>query len=117
MTQIEILKAISHRTRIEILTQLKRPEEHFADQGYPVAMGVCAGQFDRYGLSQSTVSAHLGTLHRAGLLTSKRIGQCVFYKRNEVTIAAFLDELDEMLSLDGALRSDTVQAKGPLIPA
>jgi ArsR family transcriptional regulator len=46
------------------------------------------------GLSQSTVSAHLATLQRAGLVTSKRVGQWIFFKRNEETIQAFLQHMN-----------------------
>jgi len=90
MDRDEILKALAHPTRIEILNWLKQPEKHFADQEHPLELGVCAGQFERCGLSQSTVSAHLGTLHRAGLVSTKRLGQWVFYKRNEALITEFL---------------------------
>ncbi|MNF11277.1 Helix-turn-helix domain protein [compost metagenome] len=59
---------------------------------------MCAGMIDRRtGLSQSTVSAHLATLQRAGLVTSKRVGQWNFFKRNEETIQAFLRRLDDEL--------------------
>ncbi len=97
MEKDEILKALSNPARMEILTWLKNPEEHFASQEHPLEMGVCASQFERCGLSQSTVSAHLGTLHRAGLVTTKRVGQWIFYKRNEETIAAFLKQLSQDL--------------------
>jgi DNA-binding transcriptional ArsR family regulator len=97
MDRDEILKALSHPKRIEILSWLKKPEEHFAGQDHPLEMGVCAGQFERCGLSQSTVSAHLGTLHRAGLVTTKRVGQWIFYKRNEDLIAEFCDSLKQEL--------------------
>lgn len=60
-------------------------------------MGICAGQFERCSLSQSTVSAHLATLHRAGLVTTKRVGQWIFYKRNEETISAFLKHINNSL--------------------
>ena len=61
-------------------------------------MGVCAGLIDeRTGLSQSTVSAHLATLQRAGLITSRRVGQWIFYKRDEETIQAFLDHMNQGL--------------------
>jgi ArsR family transcriptional regulator len=57
-------------------------------------MGVCAGLIDaRTGLSQSTVSAHLASLHKAGLITSHRVGQWIFYKRNEDLIQIFLNQL------------------------
>ncbi|MDM9628787.1 metalloregulator ArsR/SmtB family transcription factor [Rhizobium sp. S152] len=97
MEKDEILKALSNPARMEILTWLKNPGEHFATQEHPLEMGVCASQFERCGLSQSTVSAHLGTLHRAGLVTTKRVGQWIFYKRNEETIAAFLKQLSQDL--------------------
>lgn len=97
MNRDEILKALAHPTRIDILNWLKQPEKHFADQEHPLELGVCAGQFERCGLSQSTVSAHLGTLHRAGLVSTKRLGQWVFYKRDEAVIAEFLDRLHKEL--------------------
>ncbi|WP_454850080.1 ArsR/SmtB family transcription factor [Rhizobium binxianense] len=97
MDKDEILKAIAHPARMDILNWLKEPEKHFPSQEHPLEMGVCASQFERCGLSQSTVSAHLGTLHRAGLVTTKRVGQWIFYKRNEETIAAFLKQLNQDL--------------------
>ncbi|MDO9414756.1 ArsR/SmtB family transcription factor [Pararhizobium sp.] len=93
----EILKALAHPARVDILTWLKNPDEHFTTQQHPLDLGVCASQFERCGLSQSTVSAHLSTLQRAGLLTTSKLGQWVFYKRNEDTIAAFLKHLNGAL--------------------
>ena len=97
MEREEILKALSHPMRMEILGWLKNPQDHFSSQDHPLEMGVCASQFERCGLSQSTVSAHLATLSRAGLVTTRRVGQWVFYKRNEETIAAFLKQLTQDL--------------------
>ncbi|MGO4331205.1 ArsR/SmtB family transcription factor [Cupriavidus sp. 2TAF22] len=89
-----IHKALANPLRRNILAWLKSPEEHFAMQDHPLDIGVCAGLIDaRTGLSQSTVSAHLATLQRAGLVTSKRVGQWIFFKRNEQTIQAFLDQM------------------------
>lgn len=93
----EILKALAHPARVEILNWLKEPEQHFSAQLHPLENGVCASQFERCGLSQSTVSAHLATLHRAGLVTTSKLGQWVFYKRNEETISAFMKELSASL--------------------
>jgi DNA-binding transcriptional ArsR family regulator len=53
-------------------------------------MTVCASQLEYSGLSQSTVSVHPGTLQCADLVTTRSIGQRIFYKRNEETIVAFL---------------------------
>jgi ArsR family transcriptional regulator len=50
-----------------------------------------------YGLSQSTISAHLATLQRAGLLTSKRLGQWVYYQRNETVIDEFTAHIKQAL--------------------
>ena len=90
----EIIKALAHPVRREILVWLKDPLSCFPDQTHSTENGVCAGQIDqRTGLSQSTVSAHLATLQRAGLITSKKVGQWSFFKRNEAVIAAFIDAL------------------------
>ncbi|PCE32756.1 ArsR/SmtB family transcription factor [Burkholderia ubonensis] len=89
-----ILKALANPVRREILDWLKTPAAHFPNQTLSYDDGVCAGQIDaRCGLSQSTVSAHLATLQRAGLVTSTRVGQWAFFKRNEAVIDAFLDAM------------------------
>ncbi|SAL71866.1 ArsR/SmtB family transcription factor [Caballeronia telluris] len=93
-----IHKALANPVRREILAWLKEPEVYFSQQELPLSNGVCAGQIDeRCAMSQSTVSAHLATLHKAGLVTSKRIGQWVFFKRDEAVIQAFLDHINKGL--------------------
>lgn len=84
-----ILKALAHPVRRDMLAWLKEPEKHFAAQAHPLEMGVCAGSFERCGLSQSTISAHLAALSSAGLVTSRKIGPFIFYHRDEAAIAAF----------------------------
>jgi len=91
-----IIKALAHPVRRDILQRLKEPEKPFGGQEHPLEAGVCAGMFECCGLSQSTVSAHLATLQRAGLVTTRRIGQWVFYKRNEAAIAALLARLQDL---------------------
>lgn len=94
----EVIKALAHPVRRNILHWLKTPEEYFADQEHPLEIGVCAGKIDqRTGLSQSTVSAHLATLQRAGLVTSKKVGQWHFFKRNEDAIQDFLRHISHEL--------------------
>ena len=93
MDRDEILKALANPARLEMLRWLKEPSRHFASQEHPLDMGVCASQFERCGLSQSTVSTHLATLQKAGLVSSRKIGQWVFYKRNEPVIEAFLTSI------------------------
>ncbi|NLS06899.1 helix-turn-helix transcriptional regulator [Rhizobium sp. P32RR-XVIII] len=97
MDTFAIIKALSHPARMDILSWLKDPEKHFDAQEHPLAMGVCANQFQRSGLAQSTVSGHLTALSAAGLLTTRRVGQWMFYKRDEEAIAMFLRQLTQDL--------------------
>ena len=93
-----IHKALANPVRRQILAWLKTPEVYFAEQEHPLDFGVCCGLIDkRSGLSQSTVSAHLATLLAAELVTSRRVGQWVFFKRNEATIKAFLESIHDDL--------------------
>ncbi len=94
----EIIKALAHPVRREILNWLKDPKAQFPDQTHNHEYGICAGQIDqRCGLSQSTVSAHLATLQRAGLISSQKVGQWHFFKRNEETIQEFLRAISKEL--------------------
>lgn len=94
----DMIKAISHPLRRDILNWLKEPHRFFSEQHHSLEKGVCAGQIDqRAGLSQSTVSAHLATLQRAGFITNLKIGQWHFFKRNEPAIEAFLTRLGQAL--------------------
>ena len=94
----EVFKALSHPVRRQILAWLKAPETCFEQQLLPFDNGVCAGRiFDRTGLSQSTVSAHLACLQRAGLVTTTKIGQWIFYKRNDALIEDFQRTLRDTL--------------------
>ncbi|MBW5414287.1 helix-turn-helix transcriptional regulator [Pseudomonas sp. MAG002Y] len=94
----DLIKAIANPVRREILAWLREPGKHFIQQDHPLEIGVCAGLIDqKTGLSQSTVSAHLATLQRAGLVTTRRVGQWVFYKRNEAVINAFVEQLGREL--------------------
>src|SRR6476659_8931428 len=93
-----IHKALANPVRRQILCWLKDPQANFAQQEHPLDFGVCAGLIDeRTGLSQSTVSAHLATLQKAGLISSRRVGQWIFFKRNEDVIQAFLSQLNDGL--------------------
>jgi len=94
----EIIKALASPARREILGWLKDPAGQFPPQAYPFEMGVCAGKiYDKADLSQSTVSAHLACLQRAGLVTTQKLGQWIFYSRNEAVIAAFLQQMQQEL--------------------
>jgi len=93
-----ICKALANPVRREILARLREPQAHFGDQEISYDHGVCAGKIDAHcELSQSTVSAHLAVLQKAGLITSKRVGQWVFFKRNEPVIEAFIAHMNAQL--------------------
>ena len=94
----EIIKALAHPVRRDILNWLKDPKAQFPEQLHNHEFGICAGQIDqRCGLSQSTVSAHLAVLQRAGLITSQKVGQWHFFKRNEEVIQQFLKQMSQEL--------------------
>jgi len=97
MDHVEIFKALSNNTRLQILNWLKDPEQHFAEET-DVDMrltGVCVGLIQKKtGLSQSTVSEYLSILQRTGLVQSTRIGQWTYYRRNEEVYAKFLKSLE-----------------------
>jgi ArsR family transcriptional regulator len=93
-----IHKALANPVRRQILHWLKDPHQHFAEQEHPLDLGVCCKLIDKQaGLSQSTVSAHLATLQRAGLVSTRRVGQFIFFQRNEEVIKSFLDQLHDGL--------------------
>ncbi|TDG36150.1 ArsR family transcriptional regulator [Pedobacter changchengzhani] len=92
MEKIELFKALSNKTRLQILTWLKNPEAHFADYELTskhIMNGICVGHIQKKaGLTQSTISEYLAILQRAGLVTATRVGQWTYYKRNESTFEA-----------------------------
>ena len=94
----EIIKALAHPVRREMLVWLKDPQKSFASQEHSFELGVCAGKiFEKANLSQSTISAHLATLHKAGLITARTVGQWIFYSRNEPLIDKFKKQINNEL--------------------
>jgi DNA-binding transcriptional ArsR family regulator len=84
------LRALASDRRLLILEWLKHPKAHFRPQldGDLVHDGVCGVLIaEKLGVSQPTVSEHLRILSQAGLLSSRRIKQWTFYKRDEARIA------------------------------
>lgn len=85
MDSVEIFKALSNKTRLQILQWLKDPEQNFPEQAqHGYENGVCVGEIQKKaGLSQSTVSEYLSVLQRAGLVKAQRVGQWTYYLRDE----------------------------------
>ncbi len=94
----DIIKALAHPVRRQILAWLKEPEKSFPAQAHSFELGVCAGKiFEKADLSQSTISVHLATLQKAGLVTPQKVGQWIFYSRNEALIEKFLKRMNHEL--------------------
>jgi ArsR family transcriptional regulator len=90
----DIIKALAHPVRREMLGWLKNPQKSFPTQVHSFELGACAGKiFEKANLSQSTISAQLATLQRAGLITPRKVGQWIFYSRNEAIIDKFLERI------------------------
>jgi DNA-binding transcriptional ArsR family regulator len=84
-----VLRALASERRLQILEWLKHPRKHFPPQvdGDLVRDGVCGVLIARkLRVTQPTASDHLNILVRAGLLSSKRVKQWIFYKRDEARI-------------------------------
>jgi ArsR family transcriptional regulator len=88
------LHAIADPTRRRILQALK--ERGACSIGKDV--GLCASDIElRVHLSQPTISHHMSILRRAGLVEAKKLGQWMWYRRNETALRAFARDLRESL--------------------
>ena len=95
-----VFRALASEKRLQILSWLKDPTAHFPPQkdGDLVDDGVCVIFIaDKLGVAQPTATTHLQALARAGLVTSKRMGQWTFYRRDERAIRALKKHLREEL--------------------
>ena len=93
---LAVLKALSSEPRLTLLGWLLDPRAHFREQrdGDLVDDGVCVGFLtEKIGLSQPTVTSHMQVLARAGLVTSRRIGNWVFYKPDREALTGAIEAL------------------------
>jgi len=100
MSSVEVFSALASERRLSILEWLKDPVSHFPPQkdGDLVEDGVCSVFIaQKLGVSQPTASRHLEILVRAGLITSKRIRQWTFYKRDEKRISALIERMKDAI--------------------
>lgn len=65
--QVDVVKALGHPLRIEMVTYLKSKNRSVSDI------------IEHFGLGPSDASRHLTILKRAGVLAAKRKGQNVYY--------------------------------------
>jgi DNA-binding transcriptional ArsR family regulator len=98
---VRALRALSNPMRLQMLQWLREPQRHFSLTGAiadPVEIGVCVSHIqEKAGLAQSTVSAYMAELERAGLVRATRVGKWTHYKRDEERIAELVGVLGETL--------------------
>jgi ArsR family transcriptional regulator, arsenate/arsenite/antimonite-responsive transcriptional repressor len=82
---VEMFRALADPIRLELLAQI-------AARG---PLCVCHLQED-LPYSQSRISKHLGTLRRAGLVTSRREGTWIYYSVDEEALATARDFIDQL---------------------
>jgi DNA-binding transcriptional ArsR family regulator len=81
-----MLHAVADPTRRRILQTLK--ERGGCSIGKDV--GLCASDIEqRVHLSQPTISHHMSILKKAGLIEAKKLGQWMWYRRNETVLRKF----------------------------
>lgn len=105
------LRALANPHRLQILEWLLDPEAHFPPQrdGDLVLDGTCVGFLtDKIGLSQPTVTSHMKSLEAAGLVTSKKIKNWVFYKVNR----AALQQISQGFSVPADQASSATSGEG-----
>ncbi|WP_447008294.1 ArsR/SmtB family transcription factor [Saccharothrix isguenensis] len=96
---LEAFKALANPVRLQVLHWLRDPERHFpVDPDTAEQVGVCVSHIQaKTGLAQSTVSAYMASLHRAGLVRATRVGKWTHYRRDEQHIARLVDVLGRTL--------------------
>jgi DNA-binding transcriptional ArsR family regulator len=98
---VDALRALANPVRLQLLLWLREPERHFSLEGAiadPAEVGVCVSHIQaRVGLAQSTVSAYMAELQRAGLVRATRVGKWTHYKRDEHRIAQLVATLERTL--------------------
>ncbi|NUU24235.1 MAG: helix-turn-helix transcriptional regulator [Streptomycetaceae bacterium] len=98
---LEAFKALANPVRLQLLQWLRDPREHFpVEDGIadPDEVGVCVSHIQaKTGLAQSTVSAYMAALERAGLVRSTRVGKWTHYRRDEDHIARLVAAMQHSL--------------------
>ncbi|HEY7098365.1 MAG TPA: metalloregulator ArsR/SmtB family transcription factor [Terriglobales bacterium] len=88
------LAAIADPTRRKILQALKER----GGCSLEMEIGLCASDIEiRVPLSQPTISHHMAILRAAGLVDAKKLGQWMWYRRNEQAIRSLTRTLRDML--------------------
>lgn len=88
------LQAVSDPTRRRILQALKERGANSIGKD----VGLCASDVEqRIQLTQPTISHHMAVLRKAELVEAKKMGQWMWYRRNESTLRDFARTLQKSL--------------------
>ena len=85
-----LLKVLSSDVRVRIVHLLR---------GRALCVGALAG---RLGVTPGAVSQHLRVMRDAGLVADEKRGYYVHYRLNAQTLAAWREEIDDLLAPPGA---------------
>lgn len=99
-SSLKILTALANENRLQIMQWIADPLPHFPSQsdGDLVDDGVCVGSIaTKIGLSQPTVTKHMGILADAGLVTHKKLKNWVFYRPDHKAIKAAMEQISKDL--------------------
>lgn len=89
-----MLSAVADPTRRKILQALKERGACSLDKD----VGLCASDIEqRVQLSQPTISHHMSILRKAGLVEATKLGQWMWYRRNDAALRGFLGKLRQSL--------------------
>ena len=97
------MRALANPHRAQIMDWLLDPTRHFPPQrdGCRIKDGICVGYItDKTGLSQPTVTSHMKALEAAGLVSSKKIKNWVFYKAEPPRLQALSQVLNRRCCSD-----------------
>lgn len=90
---LEILQTLGHKVRFKILKTLIDNKKHD-----PKSDGMCVcNLIELCGTANSTMTHHLDWLKSAGLLTSEKRGQWIYYDVNMKTVKAFKEFINKEL--------------------
>ena len=97
----EVFKALSNEHRLRIMGWLMNPEESFSErlEGDAQGEGICVSTLTaKTGLTQPSVTNHMHILQQAGLVTSSRRRNWVFYKPDRARFQDVIDALKMLAS-------------------
>jgi DNA-binding transcriptional ArsR family regulator len=95
-----ICKALSHPKRLEILDCLRTGELNVKELT------------EALGVSQSTLSRYLRSIHSAGIITPRRDGQNIYYRLSDPRVIEACDAMRDVLLQNleaGAMLAEAIQ--------